>query len=102
MYIIMKFDQDVKKNFSIVCGQNILYLTKYLKFIIIYKMKKQERKVKSWTMKECELLKKHYNQVSMQELLELLPDRTENSIYKKVQSLRKKGWIITRRKSHGN
>ena len=60
-------------------------------------MKKQ-----MWKSREVEVLRKHYNEVSMQELLEMLPGRTENSIYKKVQYLRKKGFIITRRKDHGN
>ena len=55
-----------------------------------------------WKSREVEVLRKHYNEVSMQELLEMLPGRTENSIYKKVQYLRKKGFIITRRKDHGN
>ena len=54
-------------------------------------------KMKMWTMKEKELLKKHYKQVSMEELLTLLPGRTENSIYKQVSYLRKKGWIIRRK-----
>lgn len=53
-------------------------------------------------MKECDVLRKKYNEVTMEELKELLPGRNENSIYKKVQYLRKKGWIITRRKQHGN
>jgi len=53
-------------------------------------------------MKEKELLKKHYKQVSMDELLTLLPGRTENSIYKQVSYLRKKGWIIQKRTDHGN
>lgn len=59
-------------------------------------------KMKMWTMKEKELLKKHYKQVSMDELLTLLPGRTENSIYKQVSYLRKKGWIIQKRTDHGN
>jgi biotin operon repressor len=59
-------------------------------------------KMKMWTMKEKELLKKHYKQVSMEELLTLLPGRTENSIYKQVNYLRKKGWIIRKRTDHGN
>jgi biotin operon repressor len=58
--------------------------------------------MKMWTMKEKELLKKHYKQVSMEELLTLLPGRTENSIYKQVNYLRKKGWIIRKRTDHGN
>jgi len=62
-----------------------------VKFIIIYKMKKQ-----MWKSKEVEVLRKHYNEVSMEQLLEMLPGRTENSIYKKVQYLRRKGFIIKR------
>ena len=57
--------------------------------------------MKMWTMKEKELLKKHYKQVSMDELLTLLPGRTENSIYKQVSYLRKKGWIIHRTHTDG-
>lgn len=49
-----------------------------------------------WKSKEVEVLRKHYNEVSMEQLLEMLPGRTENSIYKKVQYLRKKGFIIKR------
>lgn len=68
--------------------------------LILYniKMKKQS---KAWTMKECDVLRKKYNEVSMEELKEMLPGRNENSIYKKVQYLRKKGWII-RRSRDGN
>ena len=65
-------------------------MTKRLKFNIIYKMK-------TWQQKEVEILRKYYNQIPMEELLEKLPGRTENSIYKKVQYLRKKGWAISRR-----
>jgi len=54
-------------------------------------MKKQ-----MWKSKEVEVLRKHYNEVSMEQLLEMLPGRTENSIYKKVQYLRRKGFIIKR------
>jgi predicted transcriptional regulator len=61
-------------------------------------MKKQS---KAWTMKECDVLRKRYNEVSMEELKEMLPGRNDNSIYKKVQYLRKKGWII-RRSKNGN
>ena len=55
-----------------------------------------------WKSREVEVLRKYYNEVPMHELLEMLPGRTENSIYKKVQYLRKKGFILTRRKDHGN
>ena len=72
-------------------------MTKMVKSFIIHIMK-----MKMWTMKEKELLKKHYKQVSMEELLTLLPGRTENSIYKQVNYLRKKGWIIRKRTDHGN
>lgn len=91
MYIIMKIHHDVKKNFSFLSTSHILYLTNMVKFIIIYKMKKQ-----MWKSREVEVLRKHYNEVSMEQLLEMLPGRTENSIYKKVQYLRKKGFIIKR------
>ena len=97
MYIIVIFDQDVKKNFSLLWTSHILSLTNLLKFIIIYKMKKQ-----MWKSREVEVLRKYYNEVPMHELLEMLPGRTENSIYKKVQYLRKKGFILTRRKDRGN
>ena len=40
-------------------------------------------KMKMWTMKEKELLKKHYKQVSMDELLTLLPGRTETAVRQK-------------------
>jgi len=53
--------------------------------------------MKTWQQKEVEILRKYYNQIPMEELLEKLPGRTENSIYKKVQYLRKKGWAISRR-----
>ena len=47
-----------------------------------------------YTQEEIYILKKHYNRISMQELLVLLPNRTASSIYSKVNSLRKKGWTF--------
>lgn len=45
-----------------------------------------------WTHQERQILKDSYGVIKMEELLEKLPGRTENSIYKQVQYLRKRGW----------
>lgn len=59
---------------------------------IIYTMKKVQ-----WTHEERQLLKDNYGHESMSRLIELLPGRTENSIYKQVQYLRKRGWTFNER-----
>lgn len=50
-----------------------------------------------WTDNERQILRKYYNVLSIEELLLKLPRRTENSIYKQVQYLRKRGWTFERK-----
>ena len=49
---------------------------------------------KPWSIRERVLLKEYYNNCTVEELLELLPGRTENSIRKQVSYLRKRGWTF--------
>lgn len=51
-------------------------------------------KTKSWTLEERELLKKHYRNLSMEELQLLLPNRSAGSISGQVAFLNKRGWGI--------
>lgn len=45
-------------------------------------------------MKEKQTLKRYYGVLSIEDLLELLPGRTQNSIYKQVSYLRQRGWTF--------
>jgi len=47
-----------------------------------------------WSREERHVLKKHYGIIPLQELLVLLPGRTETSIYSQVHYLRKRGWTF--------
>ena len=51
-------------------------------------------KIKSWTLEEREVLKKHYRNLSMEELQLLLPNRSAGSISGQVAFLNKRGWGI--------
>lgn len=54
----------------------------------------KEYQKKPWTQSERQLLREKYGRVTMHHLLELLPDRSENSIRKQVYYLRKRGWTF--------
>jgi len=45
-------------------------------------------------VKEKQTLKRYYGVLSIEDLLELLPGRTQNSIYKQVSYLRQRGWTF--------
>lgn len=48
-----------------------------------------------WTWDECITLKEHYGKMKVEELIKQhFPKRTPNQIYKKVSSLRKRGWTF--------
>jgi hypothetical protein len=51
-------------------------------------------KIKSWTIEERKLLKKHYRNLSYEELSLLIPNRTAGSISGQVAFLNKRGWAI--------
>lgn len=53
---------------------------------------------KSWTKLERQILKDNYNIISLYNLLELLPGRTETSITSQVYFLRKRGWTFGKNK----
>ena len=63
---------------------------------IIYNMK--EYKKKPWTQEERTLLRNNYHLKNEEELLELFPERTINSIRKQVFYLKKRGWTFNRGK----
>ena len=52
------------------------------------------KKRKNWTSKERRVLKKYYKAISMEELLKMLPNRTEQAIYNQVNYLRNRGWTF--------
>ena len=51
-------------------------------------------KKRPWTVKEKQILKNNYGVLPLKDLIELLPGRNENSIYKQVSYLRKRGWTF--------
>ena len=51
-------------------------------------------KKRPWTVIEKQTLKRYYGVLSIEDLLELLPGRTQNSIYKQVSYLRQRGWTF--------
>ena len=48
-----------------------------------------------WTQEEIDFLKRHYNEMPIEELCRKL-DRSEDSIVSKVYYLRKRGWTFHR------
>lgn len=49
-----------------------------------------------WTQEERDFLKRHYNEMSTEELSQKL-DKTPEQIYSQVYYLRKRGWTFNRR-----
>lgn len=49
-----------------------------------------------WTYEERVILKNNYLVISLDELLKMLPGRTETSIYSQVYYLRKRGWRFSK------
>lgn len=62
---------------------------------IIYNMKEYQKK--PWTHEERNLLRNQYYCEDEQELLEMFPGRSMNSIRKQVSYLRKRGWCFIRK-----
>jgi hypothetical protein len=62
---------------------------------IIYNMKEYQKK--PWTMNERNLLRNEYYCKNEEELLEMFPGRTMNSIRKQVSYLKKRGWGFIRK-----
>ncbi len=52
----------------------------------------KEYSKRPWTEKERKVLRNEYSTLTVLELTEKLPGRTENSIRKQVAYLRKRGW----------
>ena len=48
-----------------------------------------------WTKKERQILKDNYGLITMDELLGLLPGRTDSSIASQIYFLRKRGWTFS-------
>ena len=57
----------------------------------------KEYQKKPWTHEERNLLRSQYYCKTEQELLEMFPGRTMNSIRKQVSYLRKRGWSFIRK-----
>jgi len=51
-------------------------------------------KKRPWTVKEKQTLKLYYGVLSIDDVCDMLPGRTENSIYKQVSYLRQRGWTF--------
>ena len=62
---------------------------------IIYNMKEYQKK--PWSQDERNKLRNHYYVASEDELLNMLPGRSMNSIRKQVSYLRKRGWSFIRK-----
>ena len=62
---------------------------------IIYNMKEYQKK--PWSQDERNKLRNHYYLASEDELLNMLPGRSMNSIRKQVSYLRKRGWCFIRK-----
>ena len=71
------------------------FLTSKQRCPIIYNMKEYQKK--PWTMNERNLLRNYYYIKNEEELLEMFPGRTLNSIRKQVSYLRKRGWCFIRK-----
>lgn len=56
----------------------------------------KEYKKKPWTDDERQYVRNNYGFLNMEELLEGLPGRTENSVRKQVSYLRKRGWAFNK------
>ena len=56
----------------------------------------KEYQKRPWTHDERNLLRNHYHCKTEEELLEMFPDRTWNSIRKQVSYLKKRGWCFIR------
>ncbi len=48
--------------------------------------------MEQWTKEECELLRLHYNILSIEQLQGLFKNKTEKAIRNKVYRLRRRGW----------
>lgn len=57
----------------------------------------KEYQKKPWTQEERNLLRSQYCCKTEQELLEMFPGRSMNSIRKQVSYLRKRGWSFSRK-----
>ena len=73
----------------------IYFLTFYSNSPIIYNMKEYQKK--PWTHDERNLLRNQYYFKNEEELLELFPGRSMNSIRKQVSYLRQRGWCFIRK-----
>ena len=67
-------------------------LTKTLIFCIICTMKNYEKK--PWSRGERIVLEKWAGLRTVREISEMLPDRTETSVRKQIEYLRKHGWRV--------
>lgn len=63
-------------------------------------MKKYDKQ--PWSSDERNVLRDYYYILDMQALLDVLPDRTPNSIRKQVAYLKKRGWYFKREKPQVN
>ena len=71
------------------------FLTSKQRCPIIYNMKEYQKK--PWTHDERNLLRNEYYFKNEEELLEMFPGRSMNSIRKQVSYLRKRGWCFIRK-----
>ena len=71
------------------------FLTSKQRCPIIYNMKEYQKK--PWTHDERNLLRNQYYFKNEEELLDMFPGRSMNSIRKQVSYLRKRGWCFIRK-----
>ena len=101
--LYLKTDMKSRNFFSYVTYNYHLYFATKEKYFltfnetspIIYNMKEYQKK--PWTQDERNILRNQYYCKTEEELLQLLPGRTMNSIRKQVSYLRKRGWCFIRK-----
>lgn len=75
-----------------LCTFEKSFLTFEFESTIIHSMKEYEKK--PWTFSERQWLKQNYGKMTVREMEEHLPGRTENSIRKQVHYLRRRRWTF--------
>lgn len=86
---------DITYFYTVPRGREKYFLTFIGRSLIIYNMKEYEKK--PWTQDERNLLRNQYYFNNEEELLQMFPGRTINSIRKQVSYLRKRGWCFIRK-----
>jgi hypothetical protein len=85
---------EVKCQDIFLQAHNKKYLDIASPFLYNTSMKKYKRK--PWTLDERRTLSEHYYRINIEDLLYLLPDRSEQAIRNQVAYLRKRGYRFSK------